>query len=49
MMRLTFVCQQCGTTVRREMPGGRSGAPQGGQVLCPKGHGKMSLKTPKAK
>lgn len=41
MMRLTFVCEECETTVRREMPLGKGGDPQGGIVKCPRGHGVM--------
>jgi hypothetical protein len=45
MMRLTYICPRCNTTVRREMPSGKGGAPQGGVVKCPKGHGNISLQT----
>lgn len=44
MMRLTYVCSTCPATVRREMPSGKGGSPQGGSVKCPKGHGNMSRK-----
>lgn len=44
MMRLTYVCLKCKATVRREMPSGKGGKPQGGVVRCPKGHGVMVRK-----
>jgi hypothetical protein len=46
MMRITFVCLKCQTTVRRETNAGKSSqaTPRGGVVKCPKGHGPMVRK-----